>query len=117
VVGDLEIPAGATVNDTLVVKGKLNIGDRCRLSRRVKVLGDVTVGINTVIDGDIISGGNVTIGSNTVVGGCIRAAGKVEFGKSVQVGKELTPRSNRLKKSFDLKTIVDFEKEKASVQN
>lgn len=115
VVGDLEIPSGVTVNDTLVVKGKLKIGDRCRLSRRIKVLGDITVGANTVIDGDVISGGNVTIGSNSEVGGSIKAAGKVKFGQKVQVGKEPTPRSDQVKKPFDLKMIVDFEKEKASV--
>ncbi|KON32176.1 hypothetical protein AC478_00985 [miscellaneous Crenarchaeota group-1 archaeon SG8-32-3] len=115
VVGDLEIPSGVTVDDTLVVKGKLKIGDGCRLSRRVKVLGDVTVGIKSVIDGDIVSGGNVTLGSNSVVGGCIRAAGKVRFGEKVLVGKELTSRSGQVKKSFDLKMIVDFEKKKASV--
>ena len=115
VVGDLEIPNGATVNDTLVVKGNLNIGDKCSLSRRVKVLGNVKVGIDTVINGDIISGGNVAIGSNSIIGGCIRAVGKVEFGNRVQVGRDPTPQSNRIKKPFDLKTIVDFEKEKASV--
>ncbi|TRO52362.1 hypothetical protein E2P61_03785 [Candidatus Bathyarchaeota archaeon] len=115
VVGDLEIPSGVTVNDTLVVKGKLKIGDKCKLSRKVKVLGDVTVGLNTVIDGDIISGGNVDLGSNSVVGGCIKAAGKVRFGQNVVVGKELTSRSDRSKKPFDLKMIVDFEKEKALV--
>jgi hypothetical protein len=116
VVGDLEIPSGVTVNDTLVVKGNLKIGDRCQLSRRVKVLGNVLVGINTVIDGDIISGGNVTIGSNSEVGGSIKAAGKVRFGQKVMVGKEQPSRYARDKKAFDLKMIVDFEKEKASVQ-
>jgi hypothetical protein len=116
VVGDLEIPSGVTVDDTLVVKGKLKIGDGCRLSRRVKVLGDVTVGIKTVIDGDIVSGGNVTLGSNSVIGGCIKAAGKVKFGEKVLVGKEPTSRSNQVKKPFDLKMILDFEKKKAAVQ-
>ena len=115
VVGDLEIPSGVAVDDTLVVKGKLKIGDNCRLSRRVKVLGDVTVGIDTVIDGDIISGGNVVIGSNSIIKGSVKVAGKVEFGKKVQIGKELTPRSNRIKKPFDIKAIVDFEKDKVSV--
>lgn len=115
VVGDLEIPSGVTVSDTLVVKGNLKIGDRCRLLRRIKVLKDIIVGNNTVIDGDLISGGNITIGSNSEVGGSIKAAGKVKFGGKVMVGKTLAPRSNRVQKSFDLKMIVDCEKEKASV--
>jgi len=115
VVGDLEIPSGATVNDTLVVKGKLKIGDKCRLSRNVKALGDVAVGIATLINGDIVSGGNVVIGSNSVVGGRVRAAGAIEIGEKVVVGKKLDPNSDLPKESFDLKMIVDYEKEKALV--
>jgi len=115
VVGDVEIPSGVIINDTLVVKGKLKIGDNCKLSRKVKVLGDVMIGINTVIDGDIVSGGNVAIGSNSVVGGCIKAAGIIEFGKKVRVGKVLKPRSNRREESFDLEMIVESEKKAASV--
>jgi len=115
VVGDLEIPSGVTVNDTLVVKGNLKIGDNCRLSRRVKVLGDIWVGANTAIDGDLISGGNITIGPNSEVGGSIKAAGKVKFGGKVMVGKTTNTRSDRVQKPFDLKMIVDFEKQKASV--
>ncbi len=115
VVGDLEIPSGVTVNDTLVVKGKLKIGDKCRLSRNVKALGDVAVGIATLINGDIVSGGNVVIGSNSVVGGRVRAAGAIEIGEKVVVGKELYPNSDLRKESFDVKMIVDYEKEKALV--
>ena len=65
VVGDLELPSGTTVNETLVVKGMLKIGDNCRLFKKVKVLGDVIVGIGTVIDGDVISGGNIVLGSGS----------------------------------------------------
>lgn len=115
VVGDLEIPSGVTVNDTLVVKGNLKIGDNCRLSRKAKVLGDIKVGTNTTIDGDLISGGNVIIGSNSEVGGSIKAAGKVKFGGSVMVGKATNKRSDGVQKSFDLSMIVDYEREKASV--
>jgi acetyltransferase-like isoleucine patch superfamily enzyme len=115
VVGDLEIPSGATVNDTLVVKGKLKIGDKCRLTRNVKVLGDVTVGFGTVINGNIVSGGNLVIGSNSVVGGCIKAAGTIEFGEKVVVGHGRNPKSHLPKESFDLKMIVDTEREKTLV--
>lgn len=115
VVGDLEIPSGATVNDTLVVKGNLKIGDKCRLSRKAKALGDVTVGNDTVIDGDIVSGGNVVIGVNSVVGGRVRAAGRIKISEKVTVGKELYPNLNLPKESFDLKMIVDHEKEKTLV--
>lgn len=115
VVGDLEIPSEVNVNDTLVVKGRLKIGDRCTLARRVKVLGDITVGINTVINGDIISGGNVTLGSNSTVRGCVKAAGRVKFGENVLVGKEIASRSDRSKEPFNLEMIVESEREKALV--
>jgi carbonic anhydrase/acetyltransferase-like protein (isoleucine patch superfamily) len=115
VVGDLEIPSGATINDTLVVKGKLKIGDNCKLSRRVKVLGDVIIGINTVINGDVISGGNVGIGSNSMIGGCIKAAGTIEFSEKVRVGKGLKRSSDQRKEPFDLEMIVESEKKEALV--
>ena len=115
VVGDLEIPSGATIKDTLVVKGKLKIGDNCKFSGRVKVLGDVIIGINTVIDGDVISGGNVAIGSHSVIGGCIKAAGTIEFSEKVRVGKGLKRIPDRREESFDLEMIVESEKKEALV--
>jgi carbonic anhydrase/acetyltransferase-like protein (isoleucine patch superfamily) len=111
VVGDLEIPSGTTVNDALVVKGKLTIGDNCRLFRRIKVLGNIFVGMSTVINDDIISGGNVVIGSCSVVGGSIKAAGRVEISKNVVVGKKLKENLALPKDSFDLQTIFNLRKE------
>ena len=115
VVGDLEIPSGTTVNDVLVVKGRLSIGDNCRLFRKVKVLGDVSVGINTVVDGDIVSGGNVVIGSSSVVGGSVKAAGRVAISTNVVVGKKLKENLDLPKDSFDLQTIVNLGKEEVLV--
>jgi carbonic anhydrase/acetyltransferase-like protein (isoleucine patch superfamily) len=115
VVGDLKIPSGTTVNDALVVKGKLTIGDNCRLFRKVKVLGDVLVGIDTVIDGDVVSGGNVVIGSSSVVGGCVKASGRVEINENVIVGKKLKEKLDLPKDSFDLQTILNSTKEEVSV--
>ncbi|MHA2231863.1 MAG: hypothetical protein ACXAB4_05175 [Candidatus Hodarchaeales archaeon] len=115
VVGDLEIYSGTTVNDTLVVKGKLKIGDNCNLLRKVKALGDVTIGIATIVKGDIVSGGNVVIGSKSVVVGRVRAAGRIRISEKVTVGKEIDPYLDRLQDTFDLETIVDTEKEEALV--
>ena len=115
VVGDLEIPSGTTVNETLVVKGELKIGDNCRLFRKVKVLGDVMVGLGTVIDGDVISGGNIVLGSGSVVGGCVRAAGQIKISEKVVVGKELKSNLDLPKDSFDLQMIVDAGTEEALV--
>ena len=115
VVGDLEIPSGTIVNDTLVVKGKLKIGDNCRLSRKVKVLGDVTVGYDTVIDGDIVSGGTIVIGSNSLIGGRIKAARSVVFGENVVVRNQKNLKSHMPQEAFDLEMIVNTEKEETLV--
>jgi hypothetical protein len=115
VVGDMEIPSGTTVNDVLVVKGKLRIGDNCRLFRKVKVLGDVSVGIGTVVEGDIVSGGSVVIGSSSVVGGSVKAAGRIEISKNVVIGKNLKENLDLPKDSFNLQAIVNLGKEEILV--
>lgn len=112
IVGDMEIPTGTTINDTLVVKGNLKIGDNCRLFRKVKVLGDVLVGLNTVIDGDIISGGNVIIGVGSIVGGSIKVSGKIKIDENVVVGKKLKENLDLPKDAFDLQTIAKINNEK-----
>jgi hypothetical protein len=111
IIGDMEIPSGATVPDTLVVKGTLRIGDNCHLFKKVKVLGDISVGIGTVIEGDIVSGGNIVLGSNSVVGGSVRASGRIDIHNNVVVGKRLKENLKIPRDSFDLQTIVALEKE------
>lgn len=89
VIGDLDIPSGTNVNELLVVKGNLRIGDRCRMSRKLKALGDINVGSETVIEDNLVSGGNVVIGVDSVVHGSIKAAGKIEFKASATGEKTL----------------------------
>jgi acetyltransferase-like isoleucine patch superfamily enzyme len=107
VVGDMEIPSGITVTDTLVVKGKLQIGDNCHLLSKVKVLGDVVIGEKTFIESDVVSGSNVLIGSNSGVGGYVKASGKVEIGENVIIGKKLTENLDLPRDSFDLQAIFN----------
>ena len=75
----------------------------------------VSVGINTVVDGDIVSGGNVVIGSSSVVGGSVKAAGRVAISTNVVVGKKLKENLDLPKDSFDLQTIVNLGKEEVLV--
>ena len=115
VIGDMEIPSGTTVPDTLVVKGTLRIGDNCHLFKKAKVLGDISVGIKTVVEGDIVSGGNVVLGSNSVIGGSVRASGRIDIHNNVVIGKRLKDNLKIPLDSFDLQAIVDFEKEETLV--
>lgn len=61
IVGDLEIPSGTTVHDTLVVKGNLSIGSKCKMLATIKALGNIVIGPNTIIKGNVISNQNVSI--------------------------------------------------------
>ena len=109
VIGDMEIPSGTTVSDTLVVKGTLRVGDNCHLFNKAKVLGDISVGIGTVVEGDIVSGGNVVLGSNSVIGGSVRASGRIDIHNNVVIGKKLKQNLKIPHDSFDLQAIVAFE--------
>lgn len=111
VIGDMEIPSRTTVPDTLVVKGTLRIGDNCHLFKKAKVLGDISVGIGTVIEGDIVSGSNVVLGSNSVIGGSVKASGRIDIHNNVVIGKKLKENLKIPHDSFDLQAIVNFEKE------
>lgn len=61
IVGDLEIPSGTTVHDTLVVKGNLSIGSKCKMLSTIKALGNIEIGPNTIIKGNVISNQNVSV--------------------------------------------------------
>jgi hypothetical protein len=69
IVGDLEIPSGTTIYETLVVKGNLIIGEKCKMLGTVKALGSITIGANTIIKGNVISDQNVSVGSNVKING------------------------------------------------
>ncbi|UCH32434.1 MAG: hypothetical protein JSV05_03385 [Candidatus Bathyarchaeota archaeon] len=77
-VGDVEIPSGTTIYETLVVKGHLRIGDDCRILGKVKALGDVIIGANTKIEKNVISGRNVIVGPNSVIRGSVESVGDIE---------------------------------------
>jgi len=71
VVGDVEIPSKARVNEILVVKGRLKIGESCQILKNVKAMKDVQVGANTRVDGNIVSGGRVIAQKGVMVKGKI----------------------------------------------
>lgn len=85
VVGDLEIPSGTTVSETLVVKGSLKIGDDCRIFGKIKALKDITIGANTTIEGNVVSGRNVFVGPNSIIQGSVESFGEIEIDENAVV--------------------------------
>jgi cytoskeletal protein CcmA (bactofilin family) len=94
IVGDLEIPFGTPVSETLVVKGTLKICDECKLSGNLKVLKDITVGTNVEIVGNVISGGNVVVGAGSIIHGSIESAGEIEIAPTAIVEGKLRSKSS-----------------------
>ncbi len=94
IVGDVEIPPGTTVDETLVVKGNFKSRESCRLLNNVKALKDIEIGEDTTVEGTLISGGKVTVNSNCVLKGSIESEGDIEIGENVIVRENLSSRSS-----------------------
>jgi len=69
IVGDIEIPSGTTVYDTLVVKGNLIIGKKCKMLATIKALGNIMIGADTIIKGNVISYQKVSLGPRVNIQG------------------------------------------------
>lgn len=80
IVGDLEIPSGTTVHETLVVKGNLIIGDDCKILATLKALGTIVIGANTIIKGNVVSAQSVSVGPK------VRIHGKIFIKKTASSG-------------------------------
>jgi predicted acyltransferase (DUF342 family) len=93
IVGDVEIPPGTTVDETLVVKGNFKSHECCRLLNNVKALKDIEIGKDTTVEGTLVSGGKVTVNSNCVLKGSIESDGDIEIGENVIVKENLSSKS------------------------
>lgn len=85
IVGDVEIPPGTTVDETLVVKGNFRSRECCILLNDVKALKDIEIGNDTTVEGNLVSGGKVTVHPDCVVKGSIESEGDIEIGENVIV--------------------------------
>jgi serine acetyltransferase len=94
IVGDVEIPPGTTVDETLVVKGNFRSRECCRLLSNVKALKDIEIGDDTTVEGNLVSGGRVTVNSNCIVKGSIESEGNIEIGENVIVEENLSSKSS-----------------------
>lgn len=100
VVGDAEIPSGIIVDATLVVKGNFTSGENCKLLRDVKALKDITIGTNTVVEGNLVAGGKVILGSNCIVHGAIDSEGDIEIGENAVIKGVLCSKSSIIAGQF-----------------
>ena len=73
--GDVEIPSGTNIDKNLVIKGSLRIGDNCRGRGKLEAFKDITVGADTIINGDLISGCNIFVGPRSLINGTVEASG------------------------------------------
>jgi hypothetical protein len=68
-VGDLEIPPETIVEETIVVKGNLIIGEGCEMLGTIKALGNIALGPNTIVKGNVISDLTVSVGPKVKIHG------------------------------------------------
>ncbi len=94
VVGDVEIPPGTIVDDTLVIKGNFRSCESCMLRSNVKALKNIEIGNDTTVEGTLVSGGKVTILPNCFVRGAIESRGNVEIGDNVVVTEKISCKSS-----------------------
>ncbi len=72
------------------MEASLVIVDRCRFHGRIKALGDVDVGSEVLIEGNLVTEGSVKIGKNTKIKGSVNAEGSVRLGENSSIGLALT---------------------------
>lgn len=94
VVGDVEIPPGTTVDETLVVKGNFKSHESCILLNNVKALKNIEIGNDAIVEGTLVSGGRVIVNPNCIVKGSIESDGDIEIGENVIVKRNLASKSS-----------------------
>jgi len=99
-VGDLEIPSGTTIHETLMVKGRLKIGAHCQIFAEVEALKDIAIGAKTEIEGNVVSGGNILIGPDSFVHGSVKSAGQIEIGENAIIKGRLHSKSSVILNRF-----------------
>ena len=73
VVGDVKIPDGSTVDRSLVVKGKAEVGKNCQILRNLKALRGISIADGCMVKANIVSGDAVELGEKTKVFGDVHA--------------------------------------------
>lgn len=93
IAGDLELPSGGTLVGSVVVTGRLIVGEGGRIGGNVKVHGDCHLHDDVVIDGALVSRRSVRLGHRCHVRGPVVAERAAEIGAGSSVGDAAHPAS------------------------
>ncbi len=83
--GDLEIPEGALVAHSLVVRGVLRVGARAVVEGSIKAHGDIVLGDGAVVRGSVVGRCSVTTGA-AWIGGPVIGEDRILLGANAVVG-------------------------------
>lgn len=85
IVGDLEIPDESVVDRALVVKGKLKIGSKCRVLKKLRALRALSIASGGRVKGDLECGGTIELGENTTIEGNVKAESSLKLSQGVTI--------------------------------
>lgn len=85
IVDNVEFPSGIEVLESIVIEGRLIIGDKCLFHGSVEASDDVKIGCDSIVEKDLVSGRDVSIDRNSVINGALNAKGSVYLGPNVLV--------------------------------
>ena len=86
---NVEFPSGIEILESIVIEGRLTIGDNCLFHGSVEASEDVKIGCDSIVEKDLVSGRDVSIDRNSVIKGALNAKGSVYLGTNVLVGLSL----------------------------
>lgn len=93
IAGDFTVPPGGVLVGSLVVMGRLTVGDGARIGGSVKTHADCVLGADVVVDGAIVSRGLVSTGARCHVRGSVAAERDVSIGAGSWIGGAKSPAS------------------------
>ena len=85
VIGDTEIPNGAVVDRSLVVKGKVKIGSKCQVLKKLKALEGIFIAGGCLVKADLECGGIIELGKDTTIEGNVHAESSLKLSPGVRI--------------------------------
>lgn len=89
--GDLAIPSGVLVHESLVVAGRLNIGLGTIVEGSVKAYREIELGDEAQVRGSVVSRTRVTLGQAAWIAGSAIAEQRIRLGRDAVVGSAEQP--------------------------
>ena len=96
VTGDVSVPDGTTINNNMVVQGRLRLGKKCRVQGSIKAFGGVDIGDGSMVEGHVLSDGTVVIGRNAEVKGMVDSLQDIILKEKAVVGAVSTEKTVKM---------------------